>query len=943
MRGVFYLAILCLLSPMQAQFSYPNILLDNEPGMYPPCEPSVAISRTDKNVIVGASILNRIYQSADGGISWDKSKVSSPYGVFGDPCIVADYRGDFYFLHLSDPSGKGWSDPSLLDRIVIQRSTDGGSTWTDGSYTGLAHPKDQDKEWMAVDPRNNRLYVSWTQFDAYESRDPDDESNILVSTARKKGRKWTAPIQINDIAGDCLDDDATTEGAVPAVGPNGEVYVAWALNEKIYFDKSTDRGKTWGEDVVVSNQPGGWTLDIPGIMRCNGMPVTLCDLSGGPHRGTIYVNWADQRNGENDTDIFVAKSTDGGDSWSDPIRVNDDIAGKQQFLTWMTVDQTTGYLYCIFYDRRNHNDLNTDVVLAYSRDGGESWTNVQISESPFLPNQNVFFGDYSNIDAHDGRIAMIWTRMDRQQTTVWASIIEDSDLPSESMGMGLAPTSSPSFQDNSAPGQDPFEDPRYPLTNSNEGPAPINPFIPLRTEGVELMKSVYPLSRNERLLREIPFIETLMENPGPVAAESEDPYLRRIMALSSNDPFFFNRPIKYNENILRQKRFQYKRDSAFSHRLIWHDYETARMAMYLGSPYGSSSWQYDPRVLMSKEGFDYLATTYPDARGMLVNLAGYEQDELLLYDQVTNRLSGPRGGLQRINYGRKVLNDEFARQLSEQLDPESAPTPHLQGEVAYFKNMLTAVANDELELLSPTWNELDTLPDLSSVNRMSHGGPLFFALLDKEADSWLESFKQEDTAVVIEQLIREMLADLRGFDNTLTSKDSAYYRYFRSQQGASEESVFSESGDISLERTRQARIQELEKALDQPEYYGNFWYTYYLMYRFSPASDHLWFLLPEHRIDYYLSEYLIQVNPYFSELIYYGPDRDVPTISAGHLYANDGHAVKQIGPNQANHILMLLDEPAGMTEEREVEFEALAQWLTQVKSEDLLMYLVEFL
>lgn len=65
--------------------------------------------------------------------------------------------------------------------------------------------------------------------------------------------------------------------------------------------------------------PGGWDYVIPGLQRCNGLPVTACDLSNGPNRGTIYANWSDQRNGTNDTDVWLSKSEDGGNNWkSDP-------------------------------------------------------------------------------------------------------------------------------------------------------------------------------------------------------------------------------------------------------------------------------------------------------------------------------------------------------------------------------------------------------------------------------------------------------------------------------------------------------------------------------------------------------------------------------------------------------------------------------------------------
>ncbi|HHB52679.1 MAG TPA: T9SS type A sorting domain-containing protein, partial [Saprospiraceae bacterium] len=191
------------------------------------------------------------------------------------------------------------------------------------------------------------------------------------------------------------------------------------------FDRSYDQGETWMDtDIIINDIPGGWDFDIEGISRCNGLPVTVCDLSDGPYRGNIYINWTDQRNGENDTDVWVVKSEDEGNTWSDPIRVNDDLPGRQQFFTWMTVDQKTGYLYFVFYDRRNYDDQNTDVYMAVSRDGGESFENFKISESPFDPNKNVFFGDYTNISAYDNIVRPIWTRLDNHKLSLWTALID---------------------------------------------------------------------------------------------------------------------------------------------------------------------------------------------------------------------------------------------------------------------------------------------------------------------------------------------------------------------------------------------------------------------------------------------------------------------------------------------------------------------------------------
>jgi len=108
--------------------------------------------------------------------------------------------------------------------------------------------------------------------------------------------------------------------------------------------------------------------------------------------------------------------------------VNDDAAGKHQYLPWMAVDQATGYVYVVYYDRRNYDDNQTDVYLAYSSDGGANFKNVKISESPFVPREDRFFGDYNNISAHKGIIAPIWTRMDEGRTSVWTTIIRQEDL-----------------------------------------------------------------------------------------------------------------------------------------------------------------------------------------------------------------------------------------------------------------------------------------------------------------------------------------------------------------------------------------------------------------------------------------------------------------------------------------------------------------------------------
>jgi hypothetical protein len=404
---------------------YPNIKINN-PGTEYPEEVTIAINPTNPlNLAAGANI-DLYYYSKDGGITWQEGHLSSTLGVWGDPCVTFDPDGNLYFGHLSNPQNSGY----WIDRIVVQKSIDGGATYNNGVGIGYSPPrKEQDKEWLIADHSNSiyrgNIYMAWTEFDEYGSVDPQDSSRILFSYSSDQGLSWSLPVVISDKSGDCIDDDNTDEGAVPAVGPDGEVYVSWSGPLGIMFDKSTDGGKTFGKDIFVANQPGGWAFDVPGINRCNGLPVTVCDISNSPFRGNIYINWSDQRSRNKDTDIFIIKSTDGGKTWGGFKRVNEDITDRHQFFTWAAVDPMTGIIYVVYYDRRNTTGNATEVYIAKSTDGGESFSEIKISNSTFTPNEGVFFGDYSNIVAYDGMVYPIWTRLDGTKLSIWTAIIDD--------------------------------------------------------------------------------------------------------------------------------------------------------------------------------------------------------------------------------------------------------------------------------------------------------------------------------------------------------------------------------------------------------------------------------------------------------------------------------------------------------------------------------------
>jgi hypothetical protein len=385
-----------------------------------PAEVSVSINPTNPEHVIAVMlqagapgeprVSSHSYTSQDGGMTWKHVRAHNNGRVQGDDGVVFGRDGTAYHSYIAfdgirvDRPERAWSG-------IFVRSTRDGITWNDPvavvDHINTAIPF-EDKPWIGVDrggssAHRGNIYVAWTRFDVYGSDNPAHRSHIMLSRSRDGGRTFSAPLEISDDTGDARDSDGTVEGAVPVAGPQGDVYVAWAGPKGLVFDRSGDGGWTFGTDVVIAPMPGGWDLPVPGLERHNGMPVTAVDLSDGPYKGTIYVNWIDERNG--DLDVFVAASKDAGRSWSAPVRVNDDAKGAAQLFMWLAVDPVDGSLNLIFHDRRGLPGTMTGVTMARSVDGGKSFVNYPLPVPPFdCCGASTFFGDYNGIDAYGGRV-----------------------------------------------------------------------------------------------------------------------------------------------------------------------------------------------------------------------------------------------------------------------------------------------------------------------------------------------------------------------------------------------------------------------------------------------------------------------------------------------------------------------------------------------------------
>lgn len=422
---VFLFGSLFLTAATFAQFK--NIKLDENSADRNACAAAISINRKNPLNIVGAAGRNNVYVTFDGGKNWETRKVSSAAGFSGNPVLTSDSKGTMYYFNQSDLGGKGLKDEGGAKQIVCHVSYDGGKTWDDGSSLGNNSAKDHDRPSAIADAKDN-IYVTWTQFNSYGDADSGCQSNIMLSSSTN-GRKWSKPIQISQTPGNCLDNDSTAAGATAAVSIDKKMYVVWSNQGKIFMDRSFNGGSMWlSNDLAIAEQPGGWKMKIPGVDSCSGFPVLMVERAKGSRQGMLYMTWADQRNGEDDTDIWFIRSANFGDNWSTPMKVNDDAKGKHQYMPAMTIDQATGNLYIIYYDRRNYDDDQTDVYLAYSTDAGNTFKNIKISEAPFTPSDTAFFGDYINVSAHKGLITPIWTRTEEGKTSVWTATIKQEEL-----------------------------------------------------------------------------------------------------------------------------------------------------------------------------------------------------------------------------------------------------------------------------------------------------------------------------------------------------------------------------------------------------------------------------------------------------------------------------------------------------------------------------------
>lgn len=392
-------------------------------------EVSIAIDPTNPNrLLVGVNsgpfpsvpvFRQGYYYSTDGGQNWSGS--STLPGITanaGDPAVAFDADGIAFFNYLEPPD------------LMIQKSTDGGITWGTDIKT-IPIFVGADKNHLAIDITNsnyqNNIYVAYSE--AF--------NKIYFSRSIDRGVNYS---EAENIDGSF---SGTSRGVNLVVGSNGEVYGVWAVGPgveeshggllspfndwtevgaetNLIFNRSTDGGSSgsWNGAVDIFNIQGIKGLwDLKNLenepIRVNSFPSMAVDHSGGVWDGTLYLVWSEKGSGNDRADIRFSKSTDGGLNWIPSRRVNDDATSNDQWFPWISVNPY-GVINIVFYDSRNDaNNRYTEVWVAQSADGGESFTNFRVSDYAFMPCPiegagTGYMGDYIGIASTAGAAYASW-------------------------------------------------------------------------------------------------------------------------------------------------------------------------------------------------------------------------------------------------------------------------------------------------------------------------------------------------------------------------------------------------------------------------------------------------------------------------------------------------------------------------------------------------------
>jgi hypothetical protein len=328
--------------------------------------------------------------TTDGGLTWTKGEIES--GVFrSDPVLGFDAQGKFFYNSLN-------STGAFNARIFP--STNGGMTWGASTFAYGG-----DKQWMTIDRTggigNGQIYQAWSTAANPTPPNTFDRSIDAGASFQSPTSIPSSPVWGTlDVAAD------GTLYVVGTAGTNSPIYVARSTNAK--NPVSTPTFTTVSVNLGGTIQVGG-----PNPAGLLGQLWIGVDRSTGPRAGWVYV-LASVQTPTDPLDVQFIRSTDGGQTWNSPVRVNDDPAGNGALQWFGTLSVAPdGRLEAVWNDTRGSANTNVSALYySFSTDGGVTWSaNEQASptwnSTVGWPNQSKI-GDYYHMVSDNAGADLAW-------------------------------------------------------------------------------------------------------------------------------------------------------------------------------------------------------------------------------------------------------------------------------------------------------------------------------------------------------------------------------------------------------------------------------------------------------------------------------------------------------------------------------------------------------
>ncbi|SFS82121.1 sialidase family protein [Marininema halotolerans] len=339
-----------------------------------------------------------------------------PYERVSDPWISFGPEGTAYVSALNVNLT---TNPSSA--VTIITSKNGGKSWSNP----IIIKKDpiashfNDKESITADPiHSNVAYVVWTRFTFLANNRFNNPTWFAKTT--DGGQTWRSKIIFRPGLGN------NTVGNIIVANPkNGILYHFFILvinkngnkTSFILLQTSKDQGETWSQARIVTTiflpvtLSGGSGLDLVGSFSYlsvdirSSITVTFSPTIH-PKTGTLYITWEDARFSDGQiTEVASSFSTDGGQTWSKPTRVNHST-GKPAFQPTIGLNDRgiVGISYYQFTNQAPTNSLPVHYLFKASYNGGKSYTNPAITitrpfnmlTAPFVSG-GFFVGDYQGM------------------------------------------------------------------------------------------------------------------------------------------------------------------------------------------------------------------------------------------------------------------------------------------------------------------------------------------------------------------------------------------------------------------------------------------------------------------------------------------------------------------------------------------------------------------